>query len=79
MNQTIIVSTHIDFMGDLPLMDVHRYMKFARAYLAEIGYTDVEFDNNLNTYNCKTPFSMGSDEYQEIEDTLDSAWARAVS
>ena len=40
-NQTIIVSTHVDFMGELDLITVQRYKRFVNENLSKLGYNDV--------------------------------------
>ena len=76
--ETIIVSTHKDFMGELDDETIELYKKYAKENLAELGY-DVVFDDNLNTYNCITPFSWSSNEYRDISDDLEAAWIHAVN
>ena len=76
---TITVSTHEDFMSDFDEATVELYKKYVQKNLAELGHSDVVFDENQRTYSIIAPISRSSDEYRDIEDALEAAWTHAVN
>ena len=76
---TIIISTHADFMGEFDSHTVGLYQKYAAENLAALGYADVIFDSNQQTYSINAPISRSSDEYRELEDAIEAAWLRVIA
>jgi len=79
MDTIINVSVHNDFIGEIDIKTLELYKIYAKKELAILGYNNIVFDENQQTYSIAASISISSNEYRDIEDALEDAWIHAIN